>query len=387
MSRMSMPGVDDLTAEQDRILRLPDEGRYFVGGPPGTGKTIVALLRAHAMTARSNRPSILMHNKLLKSYCSQWMKSRKLKLDVSTYHSWFSNHYQQSYGARPPELTDANGNVMSWCYDWGKIEGIVAAKPSEPSSAPLLIDEGQDLPRAFYQYLSLHFLNIMVFADENQMLDEHQNSTKNDIWTELDIPEENCYILKANHRNTLEIACVAQHFYAGTDAGKPDLPTRKGQVSPCLVDYGNLEYMARKVVRLAGNRPHDLIAVLTANNKSQDAVKSPLEAACLQTKTCFTWYRSNNGAQVDFNSAGIVLLNLQSVKGLEFDSVLIADLHEHRVFRDSQAHKMKLYVATSRAKDRLYLLHNRASACPVLQCMPGENILKRHKFKDESDTP
>jgi DNA helicase IV len=386
MSRMNMPGVDDLTSEQDRILRLPDEGRFFVGGPPGTGKTIVALLRAHAMTARSNSPTILMHNKLLKSYCTQWLAGRKLKLTVDTYNSWFCQHYRRSYGASPPMLP-AKGKEKWQPYDWSQIEEAVAAKPSQPSLDPLLIDEGQDLPRAFYQYIGLHFQNIMVFADENQMLDEQQNSTKENIWAELAIPTDNRYILKTNHRNTLEIARVAQHFYAGTDAGKPDIPTRKGQIPPCLVDYGSLEYMAKKVVCLAGNRPHDLIAVMTANNKSQDAVRLRLEAECCQTKTRFTWYRSGNGAQVDFNRAGIVLLNLQSVKGLEFDSVLIADLHEHRVFSDSQAHKMKLYVATSRAKDRLYLLHNRTSAYPVLNCMPGENILKRHKFKDEADTP
>jgi superfamily I DNA/RNA helicase len=277
--------------------------------------------------------------------------------------------------------------TKKWCYDWGEIENTVAAKPVQLSAEPLLIDEGQDLPRAFYQYISLHYENIMVFADENQMLDEQQNSTKETIWSELAISKENRYVLKINHRNTLEIARVAENFYVGTDAGKPDLPSRKGQVPPCLVDYGSLKYMARKIVRLAGNRPHDLIAVMTANNLSQDAMRVRLEAECSQSHTPFTWYRSNNGVDVDFNRAGIVLLNLQSVKGLEFESVLIADLHEHKVFGDGLAHKMKLYVATSRARDRLYLLHNRAKDCPVLQCMPGENILKRHKFKDESDTP
>ena len=251
----------------------------------------------------------------------------------------------------------------------------------------MLIDEGQDLPRSFYQYVSLHFANIMVFADENQMLDEQQNSTKEDIWAQLSIPAENRYVLRTNHRNTLEIAAVAQHFYAGTDAGQSDLPSRKGQVPPYLVDYGSLEYMARKVARLAGNRPHDLIAVMTACNESQDAVKAQLEPVCRQTETRFTWYRSDNGARVDFDQAGIVLLNVQSVKGLEFDGVLIADLHEHYVCRDSEAHKMKLYVATSRARDRLYILHNRTRECPLLTLMPGEDILKRHTLKDKGTAP
>ncbi len=375
MPRLKMPGVDDLTQEQDRILRLPDEGRYFVGGPPGTGKTIVALLRAHAMTARDNPPGIVMHNRLLKSYCTQWMNSRGLHLKVDTYHSWFSRHYLRTYRETPPKF-------KPYCYDWRRIEDQVAAHPPELSSMPLLIDEGQDLPHAFYQYLSLHFRHIMVFADENQMLDEHQNSTKEDIWRELNIPEEHRYVLRTNHRNTLEIARVAHHFYAGTDAGEPDLPTRTGQIPPYLIDFGNLEYMARKVVQLAGNRPHDLIAVMTTNDESQNAAKAKLEPACREVGTCFTWYRSGEKLSVDFDRAGIVLLNLQSVKGLEFDSVLIADLHEHRVFQNSEAHKMRLYVATSRATDRLYILYNRSNECPMLDFMPGEGILARHTLND-----
>jgi DNA helicase IV len=379
MPRLKMPGVDDLTPEQDRILRLPDEGRYFIGGPPGTGKTIVALLRAHAMTARDNRPTILMHNKLLQSYCVQWLASRQMRLPVDTWNHWFPLHYHQQYGAWPPKIP-AQGRNRWQPYDWAQIEEAVAAKPLPPSAAPLLIDEGQDLPRSFYQYVSLHFANIMVFADENQMLDEQQNSTKEDIWAQLGIPTENRHLLKTNHRNTLEISLVAEKFYVGTDAGRPELPARRGLI-PHLVDYGSVGYMAGKVVRHAGNRPHDLIAVMTTCNESQDAMKAQLEPVCCQTETRFTWHRSGNGAHVDFDQAGIVLLNVQSVKGLEFDSVLIVDLHEHYVCRDSEAHKMRLYVATSRARDRLYILHNRTRECPLLKFMPGEDILKRHTLK------
>ncbi len=136
MPRLRMPGVDDLTPEQDRILRLPDEGRYFVGGPPGTGKTIVALLRAHAMTARDNHPGILMHNRLLKSYCAQWLSSRRLSIKVDTYHSWFGSHYFRTYGARPPEFVDAAGNTHRWRYDWNQIEEMVAAKSPELNPCP-----------------------------------------------------------------------------------------------------------------------------------------------------------------------------------------------------------------------------------------------------------
>lgn len=385
MSRLKMPGVDNLTPEQDRILRLPDEGRHFVGGPPGTGKTIVALLRAHAMTARDNQPVILMHNKLLERYCLQWLASRKLRLPVSTWNRWFPRHYARIYRTSPPKLP-AQGTSGWQPYDWPQIEETLASHPSPKSSVPLLIDEGQDLPRAFYQYVSLHFDHVTVFADENQMLDEQQNSTKEAIWAELSIPPEHRYVLTSNHRNTLEIAKVANHFYPGTDAGRPDMPVRRGD-TPQLVDYGSVARVANWIAGMAGNRRQQLIGVLTANNKSQDALRAALEPACNQANIRFSWYRYGQDVLVNFDQAGVVLLNLQSVKGLEFDSVLIADLHEHHIHRNGLAHKMRLYVATSRARDRLHLLHHRDNTCRLLTLMPGEDILRRHTLQTEGSAP
>jgi DNA helicase IV len=385
MPRLKMPGVEDLTEEQDKILRLPDEGRYFVGGPPGTGKTVLALLRAHAMTARRNRPMLLMHNLLLRDYCRQWLVSRGLAVRTETWQRWFTYNYHRTYGVAPPQCP---ANANGWRpYDWRQIEASVAARPVEKASTPVLIDEGQDLPRHFYQYLSLHFTNVIVFADENQTIDEHDNSTKENIWAELAIPPDNRHLLKTNHRNTLEVARVARHFYAGTDAGIPELPKKNGP-TPYLVEYGVQAYMAERVVRQARLRPHHLIAVMTANNENWGGMRETMERLCAPPPGInFMFYQSGHPPAVDFSRSGIVLLNMQSAKGLEFDSVLIPDLHAHFVLQNSQAHKMRLYVATSRATERLFLMRDRNQPCPILPLMPAEEILKRYNLPDQGGAP
>lgn len=375
MSRLKMPEVDALTEEQDMVLRLPDEGRYFVGGPPGTGKTIILLLRAIAMNKRRNPPETITFNWLLNNYCRQVLATRQLRLPVKTFHNWFKEHYRRNYGEVPPERE-------RWQYDWDKIFDKCAANVCKPHNTPILIDEGQDLPRYFYKYISLHFANIMVFADENQMLDEKQNSTKEMIWAELGITNLNDrkYMLTINHRNTLQIAQAASHFYAGTDAGRPKLPSKTGKY-PYLIEYNDHEYYAGRIARHAGLHPHALVGVLTANNASQELLRSVLEPICRKSNISFTCFRSGNAARVDFNKPGIVLLNLQSVKGLEFDSTLIADLHEHFVRREGVAHKMQLYVATSRATTQLYIFYNQLKRCPLLDHMPAEDILKRYTLR------
>jgi DNA helicase IV len=376
MPPLRMPGVDDLTEEQDKILRLPDEGRYFVGGPPGTGKTIVLLLRAIAMNARNNPPVTITYNKLLNNYCIQVLQSKQLDLSVKTFHSWFCSHFRRNYGNSPPE-------IKQYSYNWDEIfERCATNQNLVKSHVPLLIDEGQDLPRNFYRYLSFHFANIMVFADENQMLDEEQNSTKEMIWAELGISnnDNHKFMLTINHRNTLEIARVASHFYAGTDAGKPTLPEKRGN-QPYLIQYEDIDHLAERIVRHASLHPHALVGVITTKNESQDLFRGVLEQKSNAKEIRFTCFRSGTDVTVDFNIPGILLLNQQSVKGLEFTSTLIVDLNQHFVHRTGVAHKMKLYVSTSRAVEKLYLFHNKNEGCPILELMPGEDILKRYSLE------
>lgn len=405
---MPMPALEDLTEEQRRIVRLPDEGRYFIGGPPGTGKTILMLLRAAAMARRSDnteagravRPEIITYNWQLNGYCWQMLQSQKLKLNVKTYHGWLKNHYREHYCRhcehysakhcerydgkdwekpcrQPPRLAMLDGAEDRWHYDWRQIaDHCVEANPA-PADVPLLIDEGQDLPKEFYEYISVHFKNIMVFADENQQISDRENCSKETIWEKLLINDSGQkHMLTINHRNTLEIARVALHFYVGTDAGKPVLPERRGAM-PALLAYDDIRKLADRVVNHAGLHPRALIGVITANNESQDVLKAALEQRCKDKKVVFKFIRSGNKENIDFGGRGIVLLNIQAVKGLEFHSVFIADLHEHFVRRNGHAHQMKLYVATARAKEQLFICYDREKKCPLLEFMPDENILRR----------
>jgi len=41
-----LPNYGDLNKEQDKVLALPKDGQFLIVGGPGTGKSVVALLRA-----------------------------------------------------------------------------------------------------------------------------------------------------------------------------------------------------------------------------------------------------------------------------------------------------------------------------------------------------
>lgn len=381
MSRLTMPGFDELTPEQDRILRLPDDGRYLVQGPPGTGKTIVALLRATAMSWRKNPPHLLVHNRLLRDYCDQMLRRQNLATKVSTWHSWFCRHFRQTYGHSPPALLDQDDKPRPFLYDWRKItDTCAAAGEISPNPTPLLIDEGQDMPRQFYGYIHLHFPHIMVFADENQRLDEHANSTIQTICEQLGISEEDRHPLQDNMRNTRQIAQVARHFYAGVATGLPDLPNRLGPI-PYLIDYEDLDHFAERIVRHALIHPESLVGIFTAANQNLEALRGLLAPLCHARQVAFACYTAAAKTRIDFDVPGIVLLNLQSMKGLEFDTVLVADLHSHIVQPNAAAHRMRLYVAASRPRHRLFLFHERERPAPILEVMPKEDVLYRYSLR------
>jgi hypothetical protein len=65
---MRLPSYEDLSKEQDRINNLPLDGSFLVTGPPGTGKTVMALYRASVLQSKKRHVSLLMHSRLLTKY-------------------------------------------------------------------------------------------------------------------------------------------------------------------------------------------------------------------------------------------------------------------------------------------------------------------------------
>ena len=44
--RFELPGIQDLSKEQEAARALPKEGQHLIVGGPGTGKSVLALIRA-----------------------------------------------------------------------------------------------------------------------------------------------------------------------------------------------------------------------------------------------------------------------------------------------------------------------------------------------------
>ncbi len=73
-----------------------------------------------------------------------------------------------------------------------------------------------------------------------------------------------------------------------------------------------------------------------------------------------------------FNQGGIMVLNAQACKGLEFDHVFLADINEYRIHpSDPDGVKRLFYVMTARSKEKVIMLRPAEQPCPVAKLLPN----------------
>ena len=90
---MRLPTYQELSKEQDAIYTLPLAGSYLISGPPGTGKTIVALYRTKMLHDKGQNARLLMHSRLLSQYTLSAISQLGISGSVDTFHSWFCGFY------------------------------------------------------------------------------------------------------------------------------------------------------------------------------------------------------------------------------------------------------------------------------------------------------
>ena len=183
-----MPGIQDLNKDQDEALALPLEGQHLIVGGPGTGKSVVALLRAHRLAQNGRNYRTLVFNHLL-DRSNRHLFGSGQNLSSKTWDSWFRKIFTHFFGiAVPTSAPDKpNGfNSIDWEAVGRKIETL--DNNQVHSDKFLVIDEGQDMPPAFYRALiQLGFENFYVAADQNQQIHPDKCSSRQEIEDNLAI--------------------------------------------------------------------------------------------------------------------------------------------------------------------------------------------------------
>ena len=389
--KWKLPGVQDLTKDQEAALAYPSKGQHLIIGGPGTGKTVVMVMRAIQLQRQEVMHVFLVYNHMLHQ-ASQQMAGEEF--ESSTYERWFWKKFREYTGKPVPmqEEHPSNWKPIDWKACVREANEILIKWNSSNGKEFLIIDEGQDMAPGFYHTLiALGFENFFVAADQNQQIRADQNSSIQDIQNALAIEPADVIELKHNFRNNYGIARLAREFYTGNPASPPpDLPDRKGGIHiPKLYTFGNQPgiyiTIARRIVRTFLRDDRKLLGVITPNNEVRkiylDALAKAKNFSNKNSVPIYT-YDSNNKQEVLFNQGGIVVLNAQSCKGLEFNTVILADIHKYKIFDNDQDDTKKLfYVMISRARDAVFLLIKRGNSKQIENLLPeSEEVLKREEL-------
>jgi superfamily I DNA/RNA helicase len=361
---MRLPSYQDLSKEQDRINDLPADGRHLVIGPPGTGKTVMALYRAAMLKKQKRRSMLLMYSRLLMQYTESAAEELLLDGQVSTFHKWFPDYYWANYRELAPQ-------IEPYHFDFAAILPKVNSNPPRPSSmTDLIVDEGQDLPKEFYLLTPLIAPNVTVFADENQRITETCSSIE-------EIKAFGAFVeaktLTRNYRNTSEIARLAGEFYVGLASGIPLPPERRGEM-PTVRAFESAAAFVEHLRRYESNNPDKSIGVVVPTRPVQNRILRLIGDATENPVQTYFGGQGSKAPKVLFDQPGIVVLNYKSAKGLEFDTVFVPELQEVQGDLSLPDVRMKFYVLFSRARDELHLSYSGRGEPPIMKVIPAQLV-------------
>ena len=287
--------------------------------------------------------------------------------------------------ALPRRPADGDGDYRP--IDWEAVQRFTPSRPLASAYAPsLVIDEGQDMPLQFYRMLvELGYTRFFVAADQNQQITE-RHSSRRDIETELDIDTADVIELKYNHRNSTPVAELARAFHTGDPASPPpDLPRDRPGPVPLLLTYAPERFpgICGRIVKQVDQNPRRLVGVIAPDNEIRkrylEQLRSVDGAGLDHGAPIIETFHGDHRPDVRFDEGGILVVNAQACKGLEFDVAVLADIDRHHVSpTDLDAVRKRFYVMVARARERVILLRQRGVNSRIEEILPDDpDVLQR----------
>lgn len=365
------------------------KGHNLIRGVAGSGKSIIIGWAANTLASQfKGEELVLCYNKVLVPYLEWVLKSthdiycpHKGKITVINFHKWCKNLCDDA-DVRFPNMKEmfddenALGLYMESLIDDGKIEG--------GRYDAIFIDEGQDFHPAWLSFI-VKMLNrktdfiVMVYDDAQSIFQSRRFSFKS---CGLKIAGKS-KTLRTNYRNTKEIAQFAEMACYPPERWnieeinddetrtliKP-LPARSGQLPELrekksldeqasfiaeeaknLVDAGLCDYCDIGILyprKGYGGEDASIMTTLIDHLKKRSLPYALLTPGAY-TKGIF-----------DFSAEQMKVSTIHSAKGLEFKVGFIFAAESIIVKREHDSMPL-LYVAMTRAQDKLYITYSGAN--------------------------
>lgn len=338
-----LPNGSDLSEEQLDIINLPTTKDWVIKGAPGTGKTVMAIYRAGQASQTSKGKPVLMlvYNNPLMRFLSTAIQGNYYKnVEVLTYHQWLNDIYREyNLGYIPKD-----GNEHDWDTISDELSGI-GKKYSH-----IIIDEAQDFPIELLKILKRLSDHITCFIDPNQAIEIGKTDTYEAIKA---LCVESPYKLTRNFRNTKPIRDLSALYCKDGEPAPSSTPGKKPVIIKCAA--GNFDDLNRKMADIIKKNKEKSIGVIV-NPKAMNNTFNTLQGL-LPRDVIVQMHKAMTKNRIDFDKPGVKILSYGTMKGLEFDIVLLPMFDKIDMQDGGTVDANRAYVAVSRPINELYLFY------------------------------
>jgi hypothetical protein len=367
--------VKVMDAQQELLARSLGDEHRIIHGVAGSGKTMILGFRAMQLARALSKPIlVLCYNKTLAARLDQLMGERGLsdKVQVYNFHKWCRSMLTAYHVPLPPD-----GPHYAEELPPAVIAGVDSGQIPRFQYGAVLIDEGHDFEPDWYklivQMIDPNTNSLLVLYDDAQNI-YGQASRKKLSWKSLGVQAQGrTTILRLNYRNTLEILSVARGFAnelllerADEDDGvpliSPESAGRRGAL-PELIRVEHMEDQLPAIIQRlrdehAGGRRLSDMAVIFRNGWEGEKLHEALQRAGIPSRLA----EGNGKSSLFVVDDTVKLVTMHSSKGLEFPLVIIPGLGSlPKPGKDEVDEARLLYVAMTRATERLVLIHHEDS--------------------------
>ncbi len=237
-------------------------------------------------------------------------------------------------------------DAVTWLY-----LKLALAGGGERHARYVMVDEVQDYTTTQLAVLARYFSNahFLLLGDENQAVSEGTASFEEirSLFCRLRGSVEECALM-ISYRSSPEITDLFCRLLPPDERVEASSVQRPG-VAPTIVecaDDASYETALRNAVEDALQDERLTALIANSHTRAKQLAKQLADTPLQKI-----------GADGSLPKTGVVLLDVKLAKGLEFDHVIVPDVHEG-AFPNESVRRHRLYTAISRATERVTLIAN-----------------------------